>query len=233
MKFLSPDSKFMEGWTNLTDAIWVNILMIVTSLPIVTVGAALSAGQTALRKSQSGQGTVTRNYFAAFRENFAKSTLLWLIFGVTGAGLIYLWIVLQITPLLVPKIAFSIVWLIGFEWSFYLQARFENTLGGTLRNAYIFGVVYFPATLAMVAIDALFIALLVGAWFVMPQGLFLLVVLGYGCMLALHVPILEYALRKYTRADSATEPANEAQPTPPAQSASSGEYFTRDQLPRK
>lgn len=56
-----------------------------------------------------------------------------------------------------------------------------------------------PATLACVAIDVVFVGLLVAAWFYMPQGLFLLVVLGYGCMLALHVPILEYALRRYTR----------------------------------
>ena len=151
------------------------------------------------RATQRGQGTVTRNYFAAFRENLAKATLLWLIFGICGAAIAYSWIVLQITPLLIPKFALTIIWAIGFEWAFYLQARFENPLGQTLRNAYVFGVVYFPATLACVAIDVVFVGLLVAAWFYMPQGLFLLVVLGYGCMLALHVPILEYALRRYTR----------------------------------
>ena len=189
----------MQGWNDLTDAIWINMLMLVTSLPVVTAGAALCAGSTALRKSQRGQGTVTRNYFAAFRENLAKATLLWLIFGICGAAIAYSWIVLQITPLLIPKVALTIIWAIGFEWAFYLQARFENPLGQTLRNAYVFGVVYFPATLACVAIDVVFVGLLVAAWFYMPQGLFLLVVLGYGCMLALHVPILEYALRRYTR----------------------------------
>ena len=189
----------MQGWNDLTDAIWINMLMLVTSLPVVTAGAALCAGSTALRKSQRGQGTVTRNYVAAFRENLAKATLLWLIFGICGAAIAYSWIVLQITPLLIPKFALTIIWAIGFEWAFYLQARFENPLGQTLRNAYVFGVVYFPATLACVAIDVVFVGLLVAAWFYMPQGLFLLVVLGYGCMLALHVPILEYALRRYTR----------------------------------
>lgn len=128
MKFLSPDSRFMQGWNDLTDAIWINILMLVTSLPVVTAGAALCAGSTALRKSQRGQGTVTRNYFAAFRENLAKATLLWLIFGICGAAITYSWIALQITPLLIPKFALTIIWAIGFEWAFYLQARFENPL---------------------------------------------------------------------------------------------------------
>ena len=199
MKFLSPDSGFMRGLSDAVDAIWINILMLITSIPIITIGAALTAGHDATRRTLSGEGTATRNYFAAFRSNFAKSTGYWLIFGTTGALCVYSWIVLQITPLLIPKFALTIIWAIGFEWAFYLQARFENPLGQTLRNAYVFGVVYFPATLACVAIDVVFVGLLVAAWFYMPQGLFLLVVLGYGCMLALHVPILEYALRRYTR----------------------------------
>ena len=44
MKFLSPDSGLMRGWNNLTDGVWINILMLVTSIPLVTVGAALTAG---------------------------------------------------------------------------------------------------------------------------------------------------------------------------------------------
>ena len=113
MKFLSPDSGFMRGLSDAVDAIWINILMLVTSIPIITIGAALTAGHDAVRRTLSGEGTATRNYFAAFRSNFAKSTGYWLIFGTTGALCVYSWIVLQITPLLIPKFALTIVWLIG------------------------------------------------------------------------------------------------------------------------
>ena len=123
MKFLSPDSGFMRGLSDAVDAIWINILMLVTSIPIITIGAALTAGHDATRRTLSGEGTATRNYFAAFRSNFAKSTGYWLIFGTTGALCVYSWIVLQITPLLIPKFALTIVWLIGFEWVWALQAR--------------------------------------------------------------------------------------------------------------
>ena len=116
MKFLSPDSVFMRGLSDAVDAIWINILMLITSIPIITIGAALTAGHDATRRTLSGEGTATRNYFAAFRSNFAKSTGYWLIFGTTGALCVYSWIVLQITPLLIPKFALTIVWLIGFEW---------------------------------------------------------------------------------------------------------------------
>lgn len=198
MNWLSPDSKFMQAWNNLTDAIVINILMLVTSIPVVTIGAALSAGQTATRKMLIGQGHVARNYFAAFKENFARATILWVGYLLVGVGLAYSWVVLQITPLLIPKIAVTILWIIGFEWVFTLQARFDNPPTRTMANAYIFGVSYFPATLALAAIDAVYFGLFVYLWFKLPQLLFLLVVLGYGSMLSLHVPIQEYVLRKYT-----------------------------------
>ena len=132
MKFLSPDSGLMRGWNNLTDGVWINILMLVTSIPLVTVGAALTAGHDAARKTLAGEGHVTTNYFRSFKSNFVKSTVQWLIFGVALAVLSYAWVVLQIVPLLIPKFGFTIVWIMGFEWVWALQARFENSLGGTL-----------------------------------------------------------------------------------------------------
>ena len=93
----------MRGLSDAVDAIWINILMLVTSIPVITIGAALTAGHDAARRSLAGEGTVTRNYFAAFRSNFVKATGYWLIFGIAGAISVYSWIVLQITPLLIPN----------------------------------------------------------------------------------------------------------------------------------
>ena len=198
MNWLAPDSKFMRAWSNLVDGVWINILMLVTSIPIITIGAALTAGHDACRRSIEGEGKgVTSNYFKSFKTNFIKATLLWLPFLVALIALVWSWIVLQITPLLIPKFALTIVWLIGFEWVWALQARFENSFWRTLGNAFVFGVSNIGHTLALVAIDAVYVALLVASWFYMPQGLFLLLVLGYGTMLMLHSPILEHVFRKY------------------------------------
>ena len=72
MKFLSPDSGFMRGLSDAVDVIWINILMLVTSIPIITIGAALTAGHDAVRRTLSGEGTATRNYFKSFRSNFCE-----------------------------------------------------------------------------------------------------------------------------------------------------------------
>nr|HRL83214.1 YesL family protein [Bifidobacterium longum] len=102
MNWLAPDSKFMRAWSNLVDGVWINILMLVTSIPIITIGAALTAGHDACRRSIEGEGKgVTSNYFKSFKTNFIKATLLWLPFLVALIALVWSWIVLQITPLLI------------------------------------------------------------------------------------------------------------------------------------
>lgn len=103
------------------------------------------------RRSIEGEGKgVTANYFKSFKANFIKATLLWLPFLVALIALVWSWIVLQITPLLIIKFALTILWLIGFEWVFALQARFENTVAGTLKNAFIFGISHIAMTVALV-----------------------------------------------------------------------------------
>ena len=39
MNWLAPDSKFMRAWSNLVDGVWINILMLVTSIPLIPIGA--------------------------------------------------------------------------------------------------------------------------------------------------------------------------------------------------
>lgn len=197
MHFLSPDSRLMRGLSNLTDAILINVLLIITSIPVITAGASLTAAHVAARKAIVGEGHLFSNYVQAWKRNLLQSLPLWLVYGVTGGLLVYAWLFLQITPLLVPKFGFSIIWLFGFEWVFALQARFENSVGRTLVNALVFSVTNIGYTLVMIAMDAVYVGLLVACWILMPQGLFLLVVLGYGTLIMLHIPLLERALRKY------------------------------------
>ncbi|MCI1634725.1 YesL family protein [Bifidobacterium sp.] len=191
MGMFLPDSPFMRGLSAMVDAIWINVLLIVTSLPIVTVGAAMTAAHDAGRKSLEARGHVTANFFSSFKKNFVQSTLLWVPFALSGVVLVYAWIFLQFTPLLIVKISFSVIWYIAWLWVWALQARFENSVGTTLKNSVIIGISRAKQTVIMVIIDALLASLVVASWFLMPEGLFLLVLFGYGTLIMLHTPLLE------------------------------------------
>ena len=56
----------------------------------------------------------------------------------------------------------------------------------------------------MVAIDAVYLALIAACWRYMPQGLFLLLLMGYGTCVMLHIPLLERVFAPYTRQSATT-----------------------------
>ncbi|MFT8640220.1 YesL family protein [Bifidobacterium sp.] len=199
MSAFGPESAFMRGLSTTMDSIWINVLLLVTSIPIVTIGASLTAACDAARRMNEGRGHLTANYFRAFRSNFVQSTQLWLIIGPIGTLLLLSWIYIQITPLIILKIAFSIIWLISFLWVWPMQARFENKVSGTLTKSFLIGMSKIGVTLALALVDVIYLALVIASWFYMPSGLFILILFGYGSLIVLHVPLLEYGLRQYTR----------------------------------
>ena len=76
----SPDSKFMEILGRITDLILLNILFLLTCLPIFTMGAAATALYTmCFRFMREEYRSIVKPYFQAFRDNFRQSTLIWLL----------------------------------------------------------------------------------------------------------------------------------------------------------
>ena len=70
----------------------VNLLFVVTSLPVVTMGAALSGMNYAfLKRRRLSDEPITRLYFDGFKANFRKATTAWLItlaiFVIFAAGI--------------------------------------------------------------------------------------------------------------------------------------------------
>lgn len=200
-RFFSQDSPFMRGLWWFTDIVIINVYFLLTCLPVITIGAALSAAYDAARKSQESRGNVSRNYFKAFTSNFVQATIIWLPLAALGAGLVYAWIGFQV-PLLLPfKAVLTFVYLMCFWWVFPLQSRFSNPMGRTISNSFIFGFSHLPTTLLIAVIDGLCLFLAYASYVYWIQSLFLLMVMGPGMMIALHVPLIEQALKSYTQAE--------------------------------
>ena len=76
----SADSVLMRGLTRLADVMILNLIFIATSLPVVTLGASLTAlNFTAMRIATGECNSVTGDYFRSFRRNFRQATVVWLI----------------------------------------------------------------------------------------------------------------------------------------------------------
>jgi len=76
----NPENKFWNFMGKITDVACMSLLWLITSLPIVTIGASTAAFYSfTLDAVQDMEGGVWSSYFSAFRENFKKATAIWLL----------------------------------------------------------------------------------------------------------------------------------------------------------
>ncbi len=79
-RLFGMDSRLMGALMKIGDLLCLSVLWLVCSLPIFTIGASSAALYAAvlhcLRRNEAG---IWKHFRDAFRENFKRSTLAWLI----------------------------------------------------------------------------------------------------------------------------------------------------------
>lgn len=158
----SPDSKIMQALTGLADLMILNILFVVTCIPIFTIGAASSALYTVVfRMQRQEEGGIFRTYFRSFRENFRQGTAIWLIllplFAVGCINLIWCSAqegTLSFILLLMTILVLAVLVLI-FSYVFPLQSQFRNPVKLTLSNAFLLSIAHLPRSLVIAVVNLL------------------------------------------------------------------------------
>ncbi|MCR5848511.1 MAG: YesL family protein [Lachnospiraceae bacterium] len=75
----SPDSLLIKALTLFCDIMYLNVLFIICSLPIFTIGASLTALYSMIFKRMRGEEMpIAKTYFKDFRSNFKQATLFWI-----------------------------------------------------------------------------------------------------------------------------------------------------------
>ncbi|MBR5261056.1 MAG: YesL family protein [Oscillospiraceae bacterium] len=155
----SPDSRFMLVMSTVCDLIILNVIYLITCLPIFTIGTATTALYTvAFSMGTVREGRLVRNYFKALASNFKQATVLWLVIlvlGVASAFNVYFfysmtgnlrWLVLLF------GVAGVLILLVS-AYAFPLLSRFDNGNISTVRNALLLSIGYFPRSAAVVVIN--------------------------------------------------------------------------------
>ena len=146
------DSKLIQKLNFISDLMILNVLTVLCSIPIVTMGAAITALYDAIWRMQEGEGKLPVAFWNAFKSNFKKSTIIWLIFLPLGLLIAWNFNRVFVSDQLFP-VAFSLFavlwWAFSLAWVFPMQSRFENTIWGTIKNSLMLPLGYFPRTLLM------------------------------------------------------------------------------------
>lgn len=153
----SPESKFMQTMTRIADLILLNILFLISCIPVVTIGAAFTALYTQVFRIGTGkEAGVFRGFFTAFRENFRQATALWLTLlfaGVCMAADLFLFYSSNSIAryLCVPLAALGLLLPLTFAVLFPLLSQFGATTRQTLKNALLLSIAYCPRALLITA----------------------------------------------------------------------------------
>jgi len=165
-KFANLSRTFKRALSGAGDLIIVNLLFILCCIPVFTVGAAQAACYTRLIRVErhADDGLQIAAFFRDFRASFKQATLAWLLELAclfVFAGDIWFAVVYS-EPVNKFFLIFAIVAaatvLLACVWVYPLIARFENKLGGQIKNSFLMAFARFPATLLAFVLQALVIA---------------------------------------------------------------------------
>jgi len=176
---LHPYGPLMTTLRKIGDLVILNFLMLLFSLPVVTIGAAWTAGHFAALKILRNEDKILRDFWDSFRENFKQATVIWLgMLLVIGVGVLGIWYFGQSVKMIAACILalLLLVFFVGL-WVFPVLSKFVNTTVNTVSNAVILAFRHIFRTVAMLVSYFLLPATLMFSFELLP------VVLLYGMSL--------------------------------------------------
>ena len=167
MKSFSYDGPIMSFLSRVADILMLNVLTLIFSIPLITIGAATTAAHYTALKMRREEGHVWSSFWKSFKENLGQSTGIWLIFVVYWLVSVMSYnIAVQMggtVATLVQGVIMATLILSAFlyAWVMPLQARFINPIKGTFKNAFYMSFKHFFRTLLMALLNLLPVGLLV------------------------------------------------------------------------
>ena len=161
--FFGENGMLYRSVTKMTSLVLLNVLFLLTCIPIVTIGAAISSLYTmTLQMCRNEESYILRSYLKAFRQNFKKATEIWTLFliGILILGIDFRIVItlenLPVRIFVTVLLAVLFILLMVISYAFPLIAAYENTLGHTMKNSFILAMSKIGYTVAtLVALNFL------------------------------------------------------------------------------
>ncbi|AGU82604.1 YesL family protein [Streptococcus anginosus] len=200
------DNFFMKICEKILDLVTVNLIFLLSCLPIVTIGIAkVSLYQTLFAIKGARRVKVTATYVQAFRKNWKVglklSLLELLIVGISLFDLLLFWRqeTMPFQMLKATCIGVIIFASLLFLCVYPLAAKFEMTVKDLLQTGLIMVSLHFLWFFLMIALLAVIVFFLSSSGFVLLLGFTLFVLVGFAALVFLQLPIMETIFNKYKR----------------------------------
>lgn len=179
-QIFQDNSPLVIGVKKVLDIVLLDVLWLLTSIPVVTIGMSTTAFyDVAYRDIWHGRGMVALDYFASCKRNFRQSMAAGVLYAAMTAVLVVDVSLLRAMAdqgagwggFWVPVAVFAGLLAVYFVWVAANIARFQAPLKTILKNALALGLAHLPVSLlvgVLIGAAGLCIWLLPGALFVLP-----------------------------------------------------------------
>lgn len=185
---------------------FLNLLWVLFSLPVVTIGASTTALYSVLIKMRNGkEGKIFRDFWDAFRKNFRQATIIWVIVALAAVvfttDIVYFVNMggLAGTVFAMIFLGLDVVLLYMSLYVFPMQAVFDNPIATTLKSALFLSTRYFGWTVVLLALAILTAIAVVLYWPVI--GWFV-----FGLAAFINAWIFDRIFRRYYPEEECTQP---------------------------
>ena len=209
--FFNMDNGLFRALGKLADLMLLNILFLVCSLPIFTIGASFTAMYyVTLKLAENEEGYIARGFLKSFKQNFKQATIIWLILLFFGIVLVLDLLILKdstgtfVTVLRVVITATMIIYALILLYVFHL-ARFYNSVKDTFKNAFIMAVVNLPRTFVMLVICAASVLATFLNTYTLWYGILIWMMAGFALVAFANSFFFKKIFAKYTPADPTTD----------------------------
>lgn len=153
--------KIYDGLSKIGDMFILNLIYILSCIPVITIGASTTAlYYTTLKMAENKESYVWRDYWKAFKMNLKQATAIWLVVFI-GWAVIALDVLLvggfgtQLGTVVAIMMVIAAVFLgVLSLYVFPLLARFDNTVMRTMKNAVLIAIRHLPSTVLILLIHA-------------------------------------------------------------------------------
>ena len=186
----SLDNPLMQILTRVCDLMIINLLFLISCIPVFTIGAAI-CGMTKVCQAivMGDERGIWKLYVSGFKDNFKQSTIAWLFTLLVGASLVCYWLIVVnfcrgtlATVLLILMAVLAVVALSHVVYLFPLIARYENTLREHTKNAGILAITRLLLTPVLILFTSVFFILPFISLQAYMQTLIFWVIIGFAFM---------------------------------------------------
>lgn len=216
----NPDNKFFAFMTKVANLIILNILCLICCLPIVTLGASVTALYYMTMKMVRNEETyIVKGFFHSFRQNLKQSIVINLIMLLLGLLLIFDFYFARkmsgtgtfYTVLGYVFLFLMLLYAMVLTYIYPMLAKFYNSVGRTFKNALLLSIRHLPQTLLMIAIAVIPpLAMIYGSAQFFSTMLMIYALLGFAVIAYINSTFLVKIFDKYIPQEETPESSEDA-----------------------